>query len=180
MRSCFRLLCILPISFVAFCPLIYLCLSIKKKKKIISLFVPRNVQEALSHSNWRTTVLEEMNALKRNGIWETVELSEGKKTMGYQRVFTIKYKVDGSVEKYKARLVAKGFTQAFGIDYQETFVPTAKINLIWILLSLAVKSNWPLQLDVKNAFLNRDLEEEVFWTRCWGLKRKEVDREFVS
>ena len=142
--------------------------------------MPRNVQEALSHSDWRTTVLEEMNALKRNGIWETVELSEGKKTMGYKRMLTIKYKVDGSVERYKARLVAKGFTQAFGIDYQETFVPTAKINLIWILLSLAVKSNWPLQLDVKNAFLNRDLEEEVFWTRCWGLKRKEVDREFVS
>lgn len=59
--------------------------------------------------------------------------------------------------------MAKGFTQTFGIDYQETFAPMAKINSIWILLSLLVKSNWPLhQLDVKNAFLNGDLEKEVF------------------
>lgn len=59
--------------------------------------------------------------------------------------------------------MAKGFTQTYGIDYQETFVPVAKINSIRVLLSLAVNSNWPLyQLDVKNAFLNGNLEEEVF------------------
>lgn len=59
--------------------------------------------------------------------------------------------------------MAKGFTQTYGIDYQETFVPVAKINSIRVLLSLAVNSNWPLyQFDVKNAFLNGNLEEEVF------------------
>ena len=67
------------------------------------------------------------------------------------------------VERYKARLVAKGFTQTFGIDYSETFAPVAKLNSTRILLSLAANSDWPLyQLDIKNAFLNRELVEEVY------------------
>ena len=78
-------------------------------------------------------------------------------------MFTVKCKADGSVERYKVRLVTKGFTQTYGIDYKETFAPIAKINSIWLLLSLVVYSNWPLhQLVVKKAFLNGDLEEEVF------------------
>ena len=117
----------------------------------------------MENPNWKSAVLEEMNALKKNGTWEVVELPRHKKIVGCKWVFTVKCKADGSVERYKARLVAKGFTQTYGIDYQETFAPVAKINSIRVLLSLAVNSNWSLhQLDVKNAFLNGDLEEEVF------------------
>ena len=73
----------------------------------------------------------------------------------------MKCKSDGSIERYKARLVAKGFTRTYGINYQETFGLVAKINSIRVLLSLAINFNWPLyQLDVKNVFLNGDLEEE--------------------
>ena len=100
--------------------------------------------------------------LKKNETWEVVNLPREKKVVGCKWVFTIKSRVDGSVERYKARLVAKGFTQTYGIVYQETFTPIAKINSIRVL-SLIVNSNWPLhQLDVKNAFLNGELEEEVF------------------
>ena len=78
-------------------------------------------------------------------------------------VFVVKCKADGSIERYKARLVAKGFTQTYRINCQETFPTVAKINSIRILLSLAVNRNWPLyQLDVKDVFLNGDLDEEVF------------------
>ena len=125
--------------------------------------VPRNIQEALDEPSWKLAVFEEMNALKKNGTWEVVDLPREKKVVGCKWVFTIKSKADGSVERYKTRLVAKGFTQTYGINYQETFAPVAKINSIRVLLSLVVNSNWPLyQLDVKNAFLNGDLEEEVF------------------
>ena len=129
-----------------------------------------------------TTILEEINALKINGMWDIVELLRGKEIVGCKWVFTIKCKVDGSEEKYKARLVAKGFTQTFGIDYQETFILVVKINSIQILLSLAVKLDWPLyQLDVKNIFLNRDLEEEVFMDQPPEFEeKKKVYRKFVS
>lgn len=108
-------------------------------------------------------VFEEMRALEKNRTWETVDLPKGKKVVGCRWVFTTKYKSDGSLERYKARLVAKGFTQTYGIDYQETFAPVAKLNTVRVLLSLAANLDWPLQqLDVKNAFLNGELEEEVY------------------
>ncbi|KAH9796154.1 retrovirus-related pol polyprotein from transposon RE1 [Citrus sinensis] len=125
--------------------------------------IPKNIQEALEDSKWRQAVIEEMSALEQMGTWELVQKPEGKVPVGCKWVFTVKYRSDGSIERYKARLVAKGFTQTYGIDYQETFAPVAKLNTIRVLLSLAANLDWPLQqLDVKNAFLNGDLAEEVY------------------
>ncbi|RVX06283.1 Retrovirus-related Pol polyprotein from transposon TNT 1-94 [Vitis vinifera] len=125
--------------------------------------VPNTIQEAFKISEWKKAVQDEIDALEKNGTWTITDLPVGKRPVGCKWIFTIKYKADGSVERFKARLVARGFTQSYGIDYQETFAPVAKLNTIRILLSLAVNQDWCLQqLDIKNAFLNGDLEEEVY------------------
>ena len=125
--------------------------------------IPNNIQEAWENPDWRKAIRDEMHALEKNGTWEVVPKPKEKVPVGCKWVFTIKYKVDGSIERYKARLVAKGYTQTYGIDYQETFAPVAKINTVSVLLSLAANLEWPLQqLDVKNAFLSGDLEEEIY------------------
>ncbi|RVW95017.1 Retrovirus-related Pol polyprotein from transposon TNT 1-94 [Vitis vinifera] len=138
---------------------------------ITEIQVPQNIQEAFKYPKWKAAVDEEVRALEMNGTWEITDLPRGKKPVGCKWIFTVKYKVDGNVDRYKARLVAKGFTQSYGIDYQETFAPVAKLNTVRVLLSLAANLDWSLhQLDVKNAFLNGDLEEEVYMDIPAGLE----------
>ena len=129
---------------------------------LMTISVPKNVQEAISSNEWKIAMDEEMEALEKNGTWEMGPLPVGKKLVGSRWVFTIKYHSDGSVARYKARLVARGYTQSYGIDYNETFAPVAKLNTIRILIALAALFVWKLfQFDVKNAFLHGELEEEV-------------------
>ncbi|RVW52456.1 Retrovirus-related Pol polyprotein from transposon RE1 [Vitis vinifera] len=138
---------------------------------ITEIQVPQNIQEAFKYPKWKAAVDEEVRALEKNGTWEITDLPRGKKPVGCKWIFTVKYKADGNVDRYKARLVAKGFTQSYGIDYQETFAPVAKLNTVRVLLSLAANLDWSLhQLDVKNAFLNGDLEEEVYMDIPVGLE----------
>lgn len=118
---------------------------------------------------------EEMDALEKNKTWEIVEKPKEKNLVGCKWVFTLKYKADGSLERYKARLVAKGYTQTYGVDYQETFAPVAKMNTVRILLSLAAHFDWQLQqYDVKNAFLHGDLEEEIYMSIPPGFEGEET------
>ncbi|XP_074347258.1 uncharacterized protein LOC141686101 [Apium graveolens] len=125
--------------------------------------IPKSVYEVLKIPEWRKATLEEYNAFERNGTWVLTTLPLGKRTVGCKWIFSVKQKADRIVDRYKAPLVAKGFTQTYGIDYQETFAPVEKLNTIRVLLSLTVNKDRPLfQLDVKNAFLNGDLVEEVY------------------
>ncbi|KAH9779117.1 retrovirus-related pol polyprotein from transposon RE1 [Citrus sinensis] len=131
--------------------------------QLSAVSIPNSVQEALKDPKWKAAVNDEMRSLQKNQTWELVDLPPGKKPVGCRWIYTIKYKADGSIERYKARLVAKGYTQTYRIDYTDTFAPVAKINTIRILLSLAVNLDWPVQqFDVKNAFLHGDLSEEIY------------------
>ena len=108
-------------------------------------------------------MLEELQALAKNDTWDLVPLPPGKHLVGSRWVYVVKQQSDGSLEWHKARVVAKGFTQKYDIDYQETFAPVAKMKTIRILLALAAHRGWSLQqYDVKNAFLHRDLTEEIY------------------
>ena len=105
--------------------------------------------------------------------WELIDLPKEKRAVGCKWVFTMKFKSDGSLERYKAHLVVKGFTQTYGIDYSETFAPVAKLNTVRVLLSIDVNSDWQLQqLGMKNDFLNGDLKEEVFMDAPPGFEDK--------
>lgn len=87
---------------------------------------------------------EKMTTLDKNGTCELVDLPLGKQHVGCKRVYTIKYKTYGSIDRYKTRLVAKTYTQTYEIDYQETFALVAKMNSIRVLLSVVANKGWLL------------------------------------
>ncbi|RDY13570.1 hypothetical protein CR513_01484, partial [Mucuna pruriens] len=101
--------------------------------------------------------------LEQSGTWELVSLPTSKKAVGCRWVFTIKVAPNDTVDCLKSRLVAKGYTQVYGLDYGDTFSLIAKITTIRLLLAMATIRHWPLhQLDIKNAFLHGDLDEEIY------------------
>jgi hypothetical protein len=106
---------------------------------------------------------EELENFERNKVWESVERLPGCKPIGTKWVWKYKEGEKGEVVRNKSRLVAQGFSQKEGIDYEETFAPVARLEAITILLAFSVAKGFKLhQMDVKSAFLNGVLEEEVY------------------
>ena len=125
--------------------------------------IPKSVSDALANPGWRQAMLDELSALQNSETWKLVSLPSGKSVVGYRWVFAIKVGPDGTIDHLKARLVAKGYTQIFGLDYGDTFSPMAKMAFVRLFIAMAALQRWPLyQLDVKNAFLNGDLQEEIY------------------
>ena len=124
---------------------------------------PHNFEEAASEEIWKKAMDEEITTIEKNHTWDLAELPKGKDVIGLKWVYKTKYKEDGSIQKHKARLVAKGYSQQPGVDFNETFAPVARMETIRTVLALAAQYELPVyQLDVKSAFLNGELEEEVY------------------
>ncbi|KAF5475505.1 hypothetical protein F2P56_007305, partial [Juglans regia] len=105
----------------------------------------------------------ELHALEENNTWTITTLPPNKTTIGCKYVYKTKLKLDGSFARHKARLVAKGFTQKEGSDFQETFSPVAKLTTVRVFLAIATIKNWSLtQMEVHNAFLHGDLDEDIY------------------
>jgi Reverse transcriptase (RNA-dependent DNA polymerase) len=136
---------------------------------------PKTFDDARIEPKWCKAMEEELDALENNETWKICHFPKNKKPVGCKWVYKIKYNCDGTIERYKARLVAKRYIQTQGIDYQETFAPVAKMNTVRILLSIAVNNKWNLQqMDVKNAFLQGTLEEEVYMNVPPGHKLENI------
>jgi hypothetical protein len=138
---------------------------------------PINYAQAVQHSHWRDAMASEIQALEANHTWTLQTLPFGKRPIGCKWVFKTKLRADGSIERYKARLMAKGYTQIEGLDYHDTFAPVAKLATVRCVLAVAAARHWSLhQLDVHNAFLHGDLDEEVYMTLPPGFCKKGENR----
>ncbi|KAG7549162.1 Retrotransposon Copia-like N-terminal [Arabidopsis thaliana x Arabidopsis arenosa] len=130
---------------------------------------PTSFKEAVLLQHWLDAMNLELDALVSTSTWEICSLPDGKHAIGCKWVYKIKYKSDGSIERYKARLVAKGYTQQEGVDYLDTFSPVAKLTSVRLMLALAAIHNWSInQMDVTNAFLHGDLDEEIYMSLPQG------------
>ena len=140
----------------------------------VEIMEPGNYEEAIQgrdSKEWTAAIKDELNSLIQNGTWEETPLPMGRKPISCKWIFKIKRDADGNVARYKARLVARGFTQEKGIDYNETFAPVAKYTSIRAFLSIAAIEDMEVhQLDVKTAYLNGTLEEEIYMTIPEGLE----------
>jgi hypothetical protein len=124
---------------------------------------PNSVDEALTEECWRKAMTAEMESIQSNQTWELVTLPAGHRAIGLKWVFKVKKDPEGNIIKHKARLVAKGYAQREGVDFEEVFAPVARIETVRVLIALAAKNGWKVHhMDVKSAFLNGDLEEEVY------------------
>ena len=106
--------------------------------------------------------MDEYHSIMKNDVWEILPRPEGKSVVTSRWLYKLKHAADGSVEKYKARFVARGFSQVEGIDYDETFALVCRYTSIRALISIAVEMGWKIhQMDVKTAFLNGIIQEEI-------------------
>ncbi|PNX75793.1 retrovirus-related Pol polyprotein from transposon TNT 1-94 [Trifolium pratense] len=132
---------------------------------IIAHSEPSSYKEASKFQCWIEAMNAEITALKQNKTWVYVDQPAHVKPIGSKWVYKVKHRADGSIERYKARLVAKGYNQIEGLDFFDTFSPVAKITTVRILIALASLKSWHLhQLDVNNAFLHGELQEDVYMT----------------
>ncbi|GJV18204.1 retrovirus-related pol polyprotein from transposon TNT 1-94 [Tanacetum coccineum] len=135
----------------------------------ISTIEPKNVNEALKDESWVVAMQEELNQFVANDVWELVPLPISQSVIGTKWVFRNKLDENGIVSRNKARLVSQGYNQQEGIDYDETYALVARLESIRILLAIAYENDFKLyQMDMKSAFINGFINEEVYVAQPLG------------
>lgn len=133
---------------------------------------PLTLEQALASPErqfWKQAINDELDSLGAHNTWDLTELPKGHKAIPVKWVFDVKRDVTGKVARFKARLVAKGFLQTQGIDFTEVFAPVSRHPSLRVLLAVAAAHNLDIHhLDIKTAFLNGELEEEVYVTQPPG------------
>nr|GEW10672.1 retrotransposon protein, putative, Ty1-copia subclass [Tanacetum cinerariifolium] len=123
----------------------------------------------LESNKWIDAMNAKIQSMIDNMVWALVDLPLGCKTIGSKWNFKKKTDMDGIIHNYKALLVAKGYTQLYGVDYEETFSPVTDIRGIRILISIATYYDYEIwQMDVKNAFLNGYIDEDIYMVQPEG------------
>jgi hypothetical protein len=149
----------------------------KVAKSVVRSIEPKTIAEAWNGKDgdlWKKATDDEYEALQKNGTYKLVPLPKGRKVVGCKWVFAIKRKPDGSVGRYKARIVVQGFSQERGIDYNEVYAPVARGNTIRTVLALSNHLDWEVHhMDVKTAFLNGDIDSEVYVKQFPGYEDKD-------
>nr|GEX73219.1 hypothetical protein [Tanacetum cinerariifolium] len=145
----------------------HMCLYINDgEHELEDLGKPANYKAALQDpksKKWLDAMNVKMQSMKDNDVWVLVELPPNARTVGSKWLFKKKTDMDGAIYIFKARLVTKGFTQAYVVDYEETFSPVVDIRAIGIVIAIAAYYDYEIwQMDVKTAFLNGHLSEEVY------------------
>ncbi|WVZ83632.1 hypothetical protein U9M48_030760 [Paspalum notatum var. saurae] len=136
----------------------------------------KKTMTSVNSSKWFEAMEDELKSMSTNDVWDLVEIPNGVKKVGCKWVYKTKYDSKGKVEKFKARLVAKGFLQKEGIDYDETFSPVSTKDSFKIVMALVAHYDLELhQMDVKTAFLNGDLLENIYMAQPEGFVVKSTE-----
>jgi hypothetical protein len=131
----------------------------------------KNFNEANIDDHWVKAINEELDQIEKNNTWEMVQRPEGKNVIGSKWIFKNKLNEQGQVIRNNARLVCKGYAQIEGLEFDETFVPVARLEAIRMFLAYGCHKRLKVyQMDVKSAFLNRYLNKEVYMEQPEGFK----------
>lgn len=131
--------------------------------------VPTSYKHAVFNPSWVDAMNSELETLETNDSWVVTKLPPNKRAIGCKWLYKIKHNPDGTVERHKSRLVVLGNSQQYGVDYAETFALMAKMTTVRTLLAVAAMKHWfTYQMDVANAFLHGDLQENVYMALPWG------------